>query len=182
MENYIQPKPILGTIKVSPKDWAVKYYIGEANLAIEKVGDDQILNIWANSFHYELHDKKEVLIGDVSFEIMQRINGKINTNEIIKIDFPDDIEKVENNWGELYYSHFYQFEHLKITNWRISILFNQEEALFNVEVKGYITDDIREKSDNHFIESNFKTKLETKINSKYNWNYSLDNQNAKNKS
>lgn len=168
MENFIPPKTILGTIKVSTNDWEDKYYIGEANLAIEKVGDDQILNIWANSFHYVLHDKKEVLIGDVSFEIMQQINGKINTNEIIKVNFPDDIEKVENKWKKLYYGHFYQFEHLKITNWRISILFNPDEELFNVEVIGYITDDIREKSDNHVIECSFKSKLESKINSRYN--------------
>lgn len=182
MKTFIPPKKILGTIKVNPKDLADKYYIGEANLAIEKVGEDQIIYIWAKSFHYELQDEKEVKVGDVIFEIMQPIVGGINVNEINKIDFPEDIEKVENYWEELYYGHFYQFEHLKISKWGISILFNSEERIYNVEVKGYITDDIRETSDKHFFESTFKTKLENKINSRYNWNYSLDNQNAKNKS
>ena len=179
MGNFIPPKTILGTIRVSHKDQVKKYYIGEANLAIEIIEDKQILNLWANSFHYEIHDKKEVLIGDISFEIMQPIKEGINSSEIVKIKFPDDIEKVENNWEELYYGHFYQFEHLKITNWQTSISPNSDGKLFAIEVKGYITDDIRETSDNHFVECTFKTELETKINSRFNWKYSLDNKNAK---
>jgi len=58
MKNFIKPKIVLGTIKITPVDWTDKYYIGEANLAIEKIGDVQILNIWANSYHYELHNEK----------------------------------------------------------------------------------------------------------------------------
>jgi len=113
MENFIPPKKILGTIKVTPKNWADKYYIGEASLAIEQIDDKKMINIWASSYHYELHNKKEVLVGDVGFEIMQPIKEELSTNKIIKVDFPNDINKVEYNWEELYYGHFYQFEHPK---------------------------------------------------------------------
>ena len=181
MKNFIPPKKILGTIKVTPKNWTDKYYIGEANLAIEKIGEKEILNLWANSYHYELHNEKEVLVGDIGFEIMQPIKKEIFTNEIVKIDFPKDIDEVEDNWEEFYYGHFYQFEHLKITNWQISILQMPDEELYEIHVKGFITDDIREISENHSIECRFKTKLETKINSRFNWNYSTNNPSAKNK-
>lgn len=180
MENFIPPKKILGTIKVTPKDCADKYYIGEASLAIEQIGDKEMINIWANSYHYELHNEKEVLIGDVGFEIMQPLKEKISTNGIIKIDFPNDINKVENNWEELYYGHYYQWEHLKVANWEITMISIPDEEFFKIDAKGYITDDIRAISDNHFIECTFKSKLESKINSRFNWNYSLNNPNAKN--
>jgi len=55
------------------------------------------------------------------------------------------------------------------------------EELFKIDAKGYITDDLREISESHFIECTFKSKLESKINSRFNWNYSLNNSNAKNK-
>ena len=181
MENFIPPKKTLGTIKVTPKDWSDKYYIGEANLAIEKIGENEIINLWANSYHYELHNEKEVLVGDIGFEIMQPIKKELFRNKIIKIEFPNDIEQVEDNWEEFYYGHFHQFEHLKITNWEILILQKSDEKLFEIQAKGFITDDIRQISENHFVECTFTTKLETKINSRFNWNYSTDNPNAKNK-
>ena len=180
MENFIPPKNVLGKIKITPKDWTDEYYIGEASLAIEQIGANKILNIWANSYHYEIHNNKEVLIGDIGFEIMQPINENLSEGETININFPNDISLVENNWEELYYGHFYQFEHLKITNWQISLAPIPDEKLFKIEVKGYITDDIQEISKSHFIECTFKSNLESKINSKWNWNYSKDNQNSKN--
>jgi hypothetical protein len=180
MTDFIPPKKILGTIKVTPKDCSDKYYIGEANLAIEHIGNKKMINIWANSYHYELHDNKEVLIEDVGFEIMQPIDKELSLRKANEIKFPIDLDHVENNWEDLYYGHFYQFEHSKITNWKITLSFIPDERLFEIDVKGYITDDIRQISENHFIECSFKTKLGSRINSKFNWSYSLDNPNAKN--
>lgn len=176
MNNFIPPKNVLGTINVSPKDWADKYYIGEANFAIEKIGNNNFLNIWANSFHYELHNGQEVLVGDVGFEIMQPITKIFEKNEVVQIDFPDDLSKMENNWEEIYYSHFYQFGHLKISNW--SIILTPTNGVYQIEVKGFITHDINMMDENHFFESKFETKMESKINSKWNWKYSSINPNA----
>ena len=181
MENFIPPKKILGTIKVTPKDWREEYYIGEGSAVIEQIGNTKILNIWANTYHYELHNNKEVLISDVGFEIMQPIKKKLAKGEVLDLDFPNNINKIENNWEELYYGHFYQFEHLKITNWKINILSITDDGQIKIGAKGYITDDIRKISKNHFVECTFKTKMESKINSRWNWNYSSDNPNAINK-
>jgi len=52
LKNFIPPKTVLGTIKVTPEEWTDKYFIGEANLAVEKIGNQHILNLWANSYHY----------------------------------------------------------------------------------------------------------------------------------
>ncbi len=175
MKNFIPPTNVLGTIKLTPKDWAEQYYIGEAHFAIEKIGDHDILNIWAHSFHYEIHNGQNVLVGDVSFEIMQALNQPLNGKEIIQIDFPS-VDQIENNWEELYYSHFYQFEHLKITNWEIKL--TPENEIYKVKTKGFITDDINIISENHFFESIFETQLTTKINSKFNWHYTSKNPNA----
>jgi len=180
MKNFIPPKKILGTIKINPKESAEEFYIGEANFAIEKVGENLFINIWVNSYHYELHGEKEVLIGDIGIEIMQPIKKELSKSEITQIDFPNDIDEVENGWEELYYGHFYQFEHLKITKWQISVMHIPDEELFKIDAKGYITDDIRNLDQNHYVECSFKTKLESKIRSKFNWNYSGDNENAKN--
>ncbi len=76
---------------------------------------------------------------------------------------------------DLYYGHFYQFEHLKITHWKITMFFLPEEELFQIDLKGYITDDIREKSSKHFIECSLKTKLKAKIHSKFNSNFTHEN-------
>lgn len=181
MENFIPPKKILGTIYVTPKGCADKYYIGEANLTIEKIGDNYILNIWANSFHYEIHNGQKTLVGDVGFEIIQPIIEPLKKDRITQIDFPNDRKKVESNWEELYYGHFYHFGHLKIIDWQIRLKFIQNEEIYAIEMKGYVTDDLQKKSENHFVESKFKTKLDAKINSRFNWNYSLNNPNAINK-
>lgn len=179
MKNFIPPKNILGIIKMKPKGWADKYFIGEASFAIEKIGDNKMLNIWGSSFHYEMHEGKEILIGGMKFEIMQPIKEDLIKNKFIQIDFPsDEIEKVENNWEELYFSHFYQFEHLAITDWQIKIIAIPNEDIYEIEIKGYVTDDIRKHSMGQFIEATFKTKLETKINSQCNWKYALNNPNA----
>lgn len=164
MNNFILPKNVLGTIKISPKDWADKYYIGEANFAIEKIEANNFLNIWVNSFHYELHNGQEILVGDVGFEIMQPITKDIKKKEVIQIDFPDDIGKIENSWEAIYYSHFYQFEHLKITNWSITL--TPTNGVYQIEVKGFITDDISIVDENYFFESKFESKMESKINSR----------------
>ena len=179
MENFIPPKKTFGTIEVTSKDITKKYYIGEAKFAIEKIGDERMVNIWANSYHYELHEGKKVLIGDVGVEIMQTIESNPNLNEFVKINFPVEIDEVESKWEELYFGHFSQFEHLKITNWEISFMRISDEKSYQIMLKGFITDDVQKILINHFVECQFTAKLETKINSRYNWNYSLDNPNAK---
>ena len=180
MKNFIKPKIVLGTIKITPVDWTDKYYIGEANLAIEKIGDVQILNIWANSYHYELHNEKEVFMGDVGFEIMQPIDKELAIDRTTIIDSPNDRREMENKWEELYYGHFYQFEHLKLTKWNIKIKpFNSN---CKIDIKAYISDDILDESDAFFLESSFDLELTSKIDSKWNSNYSSLNPNAINKS
>lgn len=181
MEKFILPRKILGTIKVTSNKSIDEFFIGEANLAIEQIGKERMLNIWANSYHYELHNDKEVLVGDVGFEIMQPIEKEVSFDEPLRINFPNNTEAVENNWEELYYGHFYQFEHLKIVNWEIKIFQVSDGEVFNVESKGYITDDIHDKSKQFLLECSFQTKLKSKIDSRFNWNYSLANPNAKNR-
>jgi hypothetical protein len=55
------------------------------------------------------------------------------------------------------------------------MFFLPEEELFQIDLKGYITDDIREKSSKHFIECSLKTKLKAKIHSKFNSNFTHEN-------
>jgi len=181
MKNKIPPKSVLGTIKVTSTEWTDEYYIGEASFAIEKIGIQNFINIWANSYHYVLHENKEVLIGDVIVEIMQPIRENVSIKDRCLIEFPSNLDEVENNWEEAYFGHFYQFEHLKITNWQIEASISDDIELFDVNSKGYITDNIRQKSDDHFVECSFKAKLKSKINSRFNWIYSKDNPNARNK-
>lgn len=178
MDNFIPPKNILGTIKVSPKHGLDECYIGEAHFAIEKIGDKVLLNIWASAFHYELHNGQEVLVGDVAFEIMQPIATNLESNEIIQIGFPNEVDEIESGWETVYFGHFYELEHLYVTNWTLKLSSTNET--YKIEVKGFITDDIRKISGSHHFESTFETKMESKINSKFNWNYSSNNPNALN--
>ncbi len=181
MENFILPKNVLGTVKVTPKGWRDEFYIGEASLAVEQIGNYRMLNVWINSYHYELHSDKEVLIGDVGLEIMQPIKEELLKGETINIGFPNDLSLVQNNWEELYYGHFYQFEHLKIAKWKITMKSIGDEELTKINVKGHITDDIRKTPENYNVECTFKTKMEFKIDSRWNWNFSSNNPNAYNK-
>ena len=170
MKNFIPPKNILGTIKITPNDWTDKYYIGEANFAIEKIGNEKMLNIWANSYHYELHNEREVLVGDVGFEIIQPIDIELTVDRMINIDSSNDRREMENRWEELYYGHFYQFEHLILTKWHIKL--SPLNFKHKIDLKAYISDDILDESETFFLEASFEVELSSKINSKWNSNYS----------
>ncbi len=174
MKNYYPPKNIIGSITTNKE--AVKYDIGEASLAIESIGDVQLLNVWANTFHYEKHNEQEVLIQDIGFEILLPIDWNYGRKESITINFPNNIELIENGWEEIYYGHYYHFEHLKVTNWKIKITPIYDS--FKVETFAVVTDDINQVDDKKSFQSNFIAKLDSKIDSKYNWKYSKGNPDA----
>ena len=178
MENFLPPKIVLGTIIATSNNSRTEYYVGEASISIEQIGNNKILNIWANSFHYEKHNNIKVLVSDIGIEIMQPIKEELLEGELIRLEFPRDLNNLQDNWGELYYGHFYQFSHLQITNWIINISTIGSGGLTRVEVKGYITDDIRQFSEDYYVECTIETRIESRINSRWNWNYSLDNPNS----
>ena len=147
---------------------------------MERVGNHDILNIWAISYHYEIHNEKEVLIQDAGFEIMQPIKVNLRREKSIRIDFPNNVSEGENDWEALYFSHFYQFEHLKLTDWSLK-LEPMDNQMYEIRMKGYVTDDLSKKSENSFLEGALMAKLETKINSRFNWKYSRENPAALNR-
>lgn len=173
MTNFKPPKTILGDILVRSKKGTKKYFIGNAKFSIEEIGNNKLINIWAESYHFENHNGIEVKIGDVGFELMQPLENSFEYDEFNRINFPSEINKVESNWEELYYGHFYNFEHLKITNWYIEL--SPVNDLYEIKINGSITDDISIITENHFIESTFRVRMDKIIVSRYNWKYSKPN-------
>lgn len=180
MENFVLPANVIGTITVRSINSIDKYYVGEASVAIEKIGGNELINICAYSYHYEVHNGEMVMISDVGIEIMQPITRNWIRRDAITVNFPRKIEQVCDNWENLYYGHYCQYEHLKITNWDISLLQCLDENSFKVHAKGYITSDIRKISENHYVDGSFLAKIDSRIRSRYNWNYSDNNPDAAN--
>ena len=169
MENFILPEKVFGTIKVYPKDWADQYYIGDARLSIQKIKGKTLFNIWAQSYHYEIHGEHKVKMGDISFEIMMPIEEDFEAKEI-ELYFPIADSEIHDNWEKFYFSHFYNFEHFQIVNCSIKI--TPKDDQYKLELKGHITDDIEKYSDDHYFESTLELPISPTIQSFYNGNFS----------
>lgn len=174
VDNFLKPDKIYGFIKQTSKSQSDIFFISEGRLSIERIHGKTLLNVWANSSHFEMHKDIRVFIPDVCFEILMPINENIDLNKIpTDFYFPIATPEMIDDWEKYFDSTIYQFEHLKIVNCHINVAKTDNDFL--VKLRGYITDNIETYSENCFFESEFKAELTNKIETRYNWNYSSKN-------
>ena len=178
MKKELPPEKIYGTLKVFPEAEIEEYNIYKASMAIENVSGNTLFNLWCESHLYEMHSGKKISVGEFTFEILMPIQNQMAKNQVFNLHFPLANSVMHDNWEVLYYSHFYRFEHLKISNCRISL--TPKDEFYTVKLKGYITEDVEKYFENYYFESTLDVPLSTKIHSKYLWNYSEKNENALN--
>ena len=176
MENFLKPDNIYGFIKMTPKSYIEKFFISNCRLSLEKIKGKTLINLWAESSHFEIHNTKKIKVNDIGFEILMPIRDDLNIEkEHYNLIFPVANTEIIKNWEIYYDSTLYDLEHLKIVNCNIDILKINDS--YKVKIKGFITDNIESFSGNHYFESEFETHLTDKIETKYNWNYSPENEN-----
>lgn len=178
MKDYLPPERIYGILKVFSGPEIEEYDIAKARMSIENVKGNILFNLWGECHLYEMHGGKKISVGDFAFEILMPLKNQIAENKETNLQFPLADSEMVDQWEILYYSHFYRFEHLKISNCKIKIIPKGE--FYTVKLKGYITEDIEKYFDDYHFESTLDVPLSKKISSRYNSNYSEKNENALN--
>lgn len=178
LKNLFPVEKKYGILKIFPGPEREEYDISKARMSVETVGKNILFNLWSECHLYEVHGGKKISVGEFAFEILLPLNFQITGNKEINLHFPLANSEIHENWEILFYSHFYRFEHLKISNCRINIIPKNE--IYSLKLKGYITEDVERFFENYYFESTLEIPLSTKIHSKFNWNYSEKNENALN--